>query len=239
VSYVYTGSSLMLCFGLENFVDFFSSVIVLWRFYLPSGKADDARLAVLQQREKRASLAISMILGLLGIGVVISAAHDFTLGREDDKNLDILLIVSFVSILVFGVLTVIKFHYAWKLGSAALKKDGLCSLIGTVLSSSLFFDTILVMEIPQIWWIDPTIAMLCGLASLAIGFYSVMYALLQGVPIYNIKWWLNSTGDGSDEISGRQLEDADLATSANRDKDTNGGDTELTPRDELTGGEVV
>lgn len=52
-----TGSSLCLAFGVENSVDFLSSVIVLWRFFVPHGLTEAVEKK-LQKREDRASLAM-------------------------------------------------------------------------------------------------------------------------------------------------------------------------------------
>lgn len=54
-----TDSSLILAFGLENFVDLLSSLVVLWRFYCPHG-FDEAKLAQLKKRELRADVSPRM-----------------------------------------------------------------------------------------------------------------------------------------------------------------------------------
>ena len=51
-----TESSLILAFGLENFVDLLSSLVVLWRFYCPHG-CDEVKLANLKKREERANVS--------------------------------------------------------------------------------------------------------------------------------------------------------------------------------------
>jgi divalent metal cation (Fe/Co/Zn/Cd) transporter len=154
----------MLCYGVENCVDFLSSVVVLWRFYCPNSDPElEKRLA---RREKRASIAISLILGLLGLGILLTAIDDILKGAEDTEKLRLVLIVSFVSIFVFGLLTVIKFHYSGMLQSASLLKDGICSLIGTVLSAALFSNTLVIDNVPGAWWIDPLVALLVSDACL-------------------------------------------------------------------------
>eukprot|EP00529_Nitzschia_sp_RCC80_P034905 CAMPEP_0113473966 /NCGR_PEP_ID=MMETSP0014_2-20120614/18328_1 /TAXON_ID=2857 /ORGANISM="Nitzschia sp." /LENGTH=111 /DNA_ID=CAMNT_0000366773 /DNA_START=142 /DNA_END=473 /DNA_ORIENTATION=+ /assembly_acc=CAM_ASM_000159 len=77
--YMTTGSSLTLVFGLENVVDFLSSVVVLWRFFVP-GKMTKEREELLKSREVRASTAISFIMILLGLGVVASSSYDLSNG---------------------------------------------------------------------------------------------------------------------------------------------------------------
>lgn len=205
-----TGSSLILCYGLENCVDFFSSVIVLWRFYVPDEVSDgiDEKLA---KREKRASIGISVILGILGIGIIAAAVDDFLQGMEDYSNLRLLLGISVSSILIFGLLAVMKFQYSIYLKSASLHKDGICSLIGTILSGALFINTLIVKHAPEAWWIDPAVALGCGIASIAIGMHAIIVAsCIQRIPIFSLSWWMLSKGDGQDEITGRDLGPEDL-----------------------------
>ena len=162
-------------------------------------------------REKRASIAISVILGLLGIGIIATAVDDFTEGMEDFSQLRALLAISISSILVFGRLSLVKFHYSVLLKSASLHKDGICSLIGTILSTALFINTLIINRIPEAWWIDPAVALGCGIASLAIGTHAVSYAMcIQKIPVCSWNWWMFSQGDGTDEITGRELEDKDI-----------------------------
>lgn len=89
-----TGSSLCLVFGLENSVDFLSSVIVLWRFFAP-GKATEEVEKRLRKREERASMGISIVMGLLGIFVIVGAVDDFLQGEDEPKHQDLILGISF------------------------------------------------------------------------------------------------------------------------------------------------
>lgn len=209
--YSLTGSSLILCYGLENCVDLFSSLVVLWRFYCPEPSLSPEIEAKLQSREKRASILISMILGVLGIGIIVAAVDDFQEGMESPEKLSLLLGISVSSILVFGLLAVFKFHYSVLLQSASLHKDGICSLIGTILSAALFCNTLIIKHVPSAWWIDPAVALGCGIASIGIGIHAIVVAsCFQKIPIFTLSWWTLSTGDGKDEITGRELGPEDL-----------------------------
>lgn len=208
--YTLNGSSLMLAYGVENFVDFLSSSVVLWRFYCP-GDPDEATEKRLARREKRASIAISIILGILGGGILAAAIDDLVKGAEDEEKYKLVLGVSFVSILVFGVLTVIKFHYGNRLQSASLHKDAICSLIGTALSGALFFNTLIISHYEEAWWIDPLVAIICGVVAIVIGLYAIIVAAcIQKIPIYSCRWWFTSQGDGLDEVTGRPLGPEDM-----------------------------
>jgi len=205
IEYGISGSSLMLCYGLENLVDFLSSVVVCWRFFSPGGTTV-AHDTDLRKREKRASIAISIILSLLGIGVIVAAIEDFTEGEEKMENLEKVALTAIVSVVVFGFMTAIKFHYAKLLQSASLQKDAICSLIGTILSGSLFVNSLIILNRSSTWWLDPLVAFGCGTAALVIGMKSIYIAyVIQGVPVCDPRWWLTSQGDGSDEFTGRKL----------------------------------
>lgn len=190
---------------MESCVDFISSIVVLWRFFAPS-KVDDAVEEKLHRREKRASIAISMILVILGLGIIITGLVDLARGKEDSDQLDAVVAVSAISVVVFGVLAMFKFHYALALESPSLYKDGICSLIGTVLAGALLVNTLIIEKAPDVWWIDPIVAIACGVAAIFIGAQAVHAARYKdNLPVFTWSWWALSQGDGGDERSGRPL----------------------------------
>jgi hypothetical protein len=218
-----TGSSLCLVYGLENCVDFLSSAVVLWRFFAPS-KVDEVVEEKLRRREKRASIAISFILVVLGLAIILTALDDLTRGQEDTDQLKDVVLISFVSIFIFGILAIFKFKYAMVLESPSLYKDGICSLIGTVLSGALFVNTLIIDTAPGVWWIDPLVAVGAGIAAIIIGARAVWAARYKdSLPIFTLSWWMLSQGDGDDERSGRPLGPEDFP----ENKDADGNDFEM------------
>lgn len=190
-----TGSSLFLVLGLENCVDFISSAVVLWRFFVPSTLTTELE-GILQNREKRASVAISMILVVLGVAIWITAIEDFVRGQEESNQQTTALVISGVSSFLFSILTVFKFRYAKVLDSPSLYKDGICSMIGTILSVSLFINTLIIVEAPSAWWIDPAVAIACGVVSFVYGVWTLYVANCKmGLPIFSSRWWFFSHGD--------------------------------------------
>jgi divalent metal cation (Fe/Co/Zn/Cd) transporter len=220
-----TDSTLILAFGLENFVDFTSSVIVLWRFYCPHG-CDEAQAAKLKQREERASVAISMVIGILGLFILCVAIYDF-MQNDDEQNLALLFAISFVSIVVFGTLTIVKFKYAKELDSPSLYKDGICSLIGTSLSGSLLLTTAIIEEIPEAGYIDPVVSLMVGMTAIVYGFKVIVRLVLDGVPIFHPGWWFGKKEvdeEGTDSADYQQSEkDTELPQKASQveEKDEN------------------
>ena len=145
-------------------------------------------MAKLKKREERASVAISMVIGVLGLFIFCVAIFDF-LDNEREQDLGLLFMISMVSIIVFGGLTVIKFKYAKDLESPSLHKDGICSLIGTCLSASLLLTTAIVDNHPKAGYLDPVVSLLVGLAAIVYGFKVIVALLVDGVPIFHIEWW--------------------------------------------------
>ena len=192
VAYYKLGSSLILVYGLENFADFFSSLIVLWRFYLPpsSDAAEEARLL---GREKRASVGISIMLAILGFGTIVSSLKDFANGKDGNmESLNVMYYISLVSIFAFGLLAFVKLHFAKILNSSSLRKDGICSAMGSVLAVTLFLNSSLTMASNgSLWWLEPFVAISCGIASFVYGLKGVYKAYVkEGAPIFTISWWL-------------------------------------------------
>ena len=65
------------------------------------------------------------MIGILGLFVFSVGIADM-LKRDKDTDLSLLFTISFVSIIVFGTLTIVKFKYANDLDSESLYKDGMC-----------------------------------------------------------------------------------------------------------------
>jgi hypothetical protein len=197
------GSSLILVYGLENAVDFISSAIVLWRFFAPNSpnsetetQATEAKLAA---REKRASIGITVILAILGFGGIITSSGDFAAGQQEEieEHLWALYYLSFLSLVVFGIMAVFKFRYAKKLSSPSLKKDGICSAIGTILAGAMFFNAVLsITSQGSLWWFDPLMAMFCGIGALGYGIWGMHKAYVRdGYPIFSCSfWWYGGSG---------------------------------------------
>jgi hypothetical protein len=193
---------LALTFGLENIVDFISSAIVVWRFFAP-GDLTPALEEKLHRREQRASIAISIILTILGIGVIIVAIDDFAKGEEELSSLQNTVVgVAALSIIVFGTFVAFKFQYSAKLDSQSLYKDGVCSLIGTIMAVAMFVNGLLLKVSTGFWWIDPIVALVAGLGAIWFGLLgpqeSVFSSYKAGVPIFNMGWWSTQGDTGGD-----------------------------------------
>jgi Predicted Co/Zn/Cd cation transporters len=119
--------------------------------------------------------------------------EDFADGEEESmENLNVIYYVALVSIFIFGIMAAVKFQYARVLNSSSLRKDGICSALGTILAVSLFFNTSMTMASNgSLWWLDPLVAIVCGIGSMLYGLKAVYKAyVIEGAPIFNCSWWL-------------------------------------------------
>jgi hypothetical protein len=193
---------------------------VLWRFFAPY-EIDDALEEKLLRREKRASIAISFILALLGLSIIVTAGFDLSRGQEVPEGIKAEAIIAFLSIFIFGGLSVIKFHFAEILESPSLYKDGICSLIGTVLSGALFINTLIIDKASSVWWLDPIVAVGAGIAAIVIGAKSIHETRYkENLPIFTLSWWMLSQGDGT--VEGTEDKDANgdsITPRANNDEE--------------------
>jgi multisubunit Na+/H+ antiporter MnhF subunit len=165
-------------YGLENIVDAISSFVVLWRFFAPTTNINDELERKLQGREDKASIAINWILLILGLLIILSSFSGFVRGRHssdnDNSKTKGVIISSFISTIVFGIICTIKFRMSKLLQSDSLYKDGLCSFIGTILSAALFLHAAIFAN-TGLWWLDPFLSLLAGLFAIYYGLTSLYY----------------------------------------------------------------
>jgi hypothetical protein len=247
IGYTTLDDSLILIYGLENVVDFFSSAIVLWRFNDHSSSSSSSSSNtmsvggdeeqqtihndILLKREKRASIGVSIVLAILGFGGTITSIEDLIkgVGEVIPQNMYTLFMISIISIFVFGTLATFKFHYATILNSPSLRKDGVCSAIGAILGVAMFFNSLLAMaDDDQFWWfLDPFVALLCGVGALSYGLYGMHKAYVKdGYPIFSCKWWLYGGGTGSSTGSsnaGNSINGSGINTSVAAQREIGGG----------------
>ncbi|KAL7542965.1 hypothetical protein ACHAXR_012253 [Thalassiosira sp. AJA248-18] len=125
-------------------------------------------------------VAISIVIGFLGLFVFAVSIIDLLQKDNRDTELSILFTVSFIAILVFGSLTIIKFKYANNLASPSLYEDGICSLIGTCLSASLLLTTTIIEHSHEAWILDPIVSIIIGVSATVYGFRVAISMIQSG-----------------------------------------------------------
>lgn len=180
-----TASASTLGFALENAVDSFSSALVLWRFW---GGGESVPEAVLATREKRASVGIAIAFIVLAV-VVGSVAISHLSHEEAPSDVGALIGLSTPSMIVFLVLGVIKLHIGQETRSPSMRKDGLCSLCGALLSLGVLIGAGVVSGDKNGWWIDAAVAVVVSAGLLLYGVYTLWKNARQGNEWWTAAFW--------------------------------------------------
>ncbi|EIE25383.1 hypothetical protein COCSUDRAFT_61602 [Coccomyxa subellipsoidea C-169] len=168
-------SAAVLGYALESFVDVWSSLLVLWRFW--DDRSTDASGTALQ-REKCASFGIS--LSFLGISIVVGKeAIGHIQRRQGPEEAGLLLGIAFSSVVVLSVLCGLKLDLSRKLRSESLRKDALTSGAVAVLSAAICMSTIFYSVNSALWWFDSVVALCISLALFCGGLW----------PLISVQWW--------------------------------------------------
>jgi len=181
ISSVQTRSATALGYCLENAVDFLGSVLVLWRF------AGNVSKEVLDSREQRADAGISMMFIVLGIVVGIDGVKDL-LYRDKDRDVVELIALYAPSLVVFVLLGCAKIHVGRAVKSSSLRKDGMCSLAGALLSAGVLLSAV-IEELTPIWWIDSLVAVIVAMGLASKGAHSLTLFARKGLRFWTADFW--------------------------------------------------
>ncbi len=144
-----SGSSALLGFGLDSFVESLSGGVMIWRF------SWTGRLSIVE-REQRERIAIRLVgvsLIVLG-GYVIYESAEKLYFRESPDRSPVGLIIAIVSLIAMPVLYVAKRRTATAIGSRSLATDAKQTLGCILLSMALLVGTGLHYWV-GIWRADP------------------------------------------------------------------------------------
>jgi hypothetical protein len=124
--------------------------------------------------------------------------------------------------------------------TASLYQDGICSTIGCVLAGAMLVNTLIVDRNPEVWYLDPAVALVCGMVALWVGGQAIVVARWrQGLPIFTLAWWIVSQGDGMDEMGVRDLQPADFGEELELGTTTTKTDAPINDDPQMTLSEVV
>ena len=211
-----TNSAATMGFAIENSVDFFSSLIVLWRF--SGGGAIPAE--ELELREKRASVGIAISFVVLAI-VCGGVALGHLIGHAEATHIDHLLALSIPSLVVrafkvnttplpshhtaahtgrpsipprpsqiFSVLAVLKLWVGVATKSAAMRKDAACSACGAILSGGVVIGVLADRHSGgDVWFLDACLAMGVSVCLLIYGLLILIKNMMRGHRWWTMTFW--------------------------------------------------
>lgn len=144
-------------FGVDSFIEMASAVFVLWRL-----RAELAGAAVATRRERIASIGVSTLLMLLGVGTLVGSGWQLHLHQHPATTLPGL-VIAIVSLSFMFWLWRSKLAVAVKLGSRTLRQDAACSLGCIQLSMTLLAGSLLYAVAPGLWWADSAAAIVIAM----------------------------------------------------------------------------
>ena len=150
-----SGSSALLGFGLDSFVESLSGGVMIWRFWKYEPVADEEEF---EQIEKNASRLVAYSFFALGLYIVFDSS--WALYVQDVPETSLIGIgLAVASLIVMPILFWLKFRLGKSIGSRSLVADSKETLACMLLSLALLIG-LGAFYVWRWWWIDSV----CGLA---------------------------------------------------------------------------
>lgn len=148
------GSSALVGFGLDSFVEVSSGLVILWQF----------RHSMPESRERQAQRLIALSFFALAGYLLLQAGHALLTGAEPDGS-PVGIALALASLAVMPFLSMWQRRTGRELGSVAVEGDGTQTLLCTYLSAVLLAG--LVLNATLGWsWADPVAALvIAGVAA--------------------------------------------------------------------------
>jgi divalent metal cation (Fe/Co/Zn/Cd) transporter len=146
---ILAGSIALVSFGLDSFIEGFTSLVIVWRF-------TGARL-LSHAAEERAQKLVAVQFFLLAPYVAFEASHKLWTGEQPETSwLGIALVSS--SVIGMPFLGIAKHRLANRLGSVATRGEGTQNLLCAYLAAAVLVG-LLGNALFGLWWLDPVAAL--------------------------------------------------------------------------------
>ena len=153
----FTGSTALLGFGIDSFVESISGIVMIWRFSADESRSTEA----IGRREQVAARLVAAALIVLGAYVAYESATHLYSGEKPDRSA-IGIAIAVVSLVVMPVLYFAKRRTAKLLNSRSFHADAKQTLACVLLSVALLVGVCLHYLLG--WWqADPIAGLLIAL----------------------------------------------------------------------------
>lgn len=149
-----SGSTALLGFGLDSFVESLSGSVMVWRFwkYDPAGDEEE-----FEQIERKAARLVAYSFFALGLYVVFESGHALWMQEAPETSI-IGIALATASLVVMPVLFYLKYRLGKSIGSRSLVADSKETLACVLLSVALLVG-LGAYSIWKVWWIDSVAAL--------------------------------------------------------------------------------
>lgn len=151
---VLAGSTALVGFGVDSFVESLSGSVMIWRFR----KHDNMTKEEEERIEKRAIIFVAYSLFILSAYVAYEAIKKLYLQEASDKSL-IGIIIAITSLIIMPTLTYLKYQTGKAIKSRSLVADSKQTLGCVMLSVALFIGLVL-NYLFGFWQADPLAALI-------------------------------------------------------------------------------
>jgi len=158
------GSSALLGFGMDSFIESLSGAVMIWRFWTYDIDCDEE---VFEAVERKASRLVAFSFFALAAYVIFEAGSSL-LQRETAQVSMLGIALAVASIIVMPVLFVLKYRLGRTIGSKSLVADSKETLACLALSVTLLVG-LLTIAVWNLWWIDSACALVISLLILREG----------------------------------------------------------------------
>jgi len=152
------GSTALLGFGLDSFVESLSGSVMIWRFWDRGPELDEDEEARVERKATRLVAYAFLVLGAYVTFDACKALYD----QEKPGATWVGLVIALASIIVMPVLFYLKYRLGRSIGSPSLVADSKETLACVVLSVALLIG-LGVHYVWQLWWVDPATALIIAL----------------------------------------------------------------------------
>jgi len=159
-----SGSTALLGFGLDSFVESLSGFVMIWRFWKYDPKADDEEF---ERIEKKAARLVAYTFFVLGAYVALDAGHAIYMRESADTSI-IGIALAIASLITMPVLFLLKYRLGKAIGSQSLIADSKETLACVFLSMALLAG-LAANSIWNVWWIDSAAALVIAVLILREG----------------------------------------------------------------------
>ena len=146
-------------YGVNVIADMLSTIIIIWQY---TGKAGSS---FSWERERRATIVLSLLMMGMGIGVFIKAVYNLIHEIQEFEKWELFAVCD-VSLLIYPALAAAKMIVAQKLRSSAFLIDAICSVVASVTAGGLLASLIIYWYFP-VWYVDPIMGILIAIFMVA------------------------------------------------------------------------
>ena len=158
------GSSALLGFGLDSFIESLSGMVMIWRFWKYDVDSGEEEVEAI---EKKASRLVAYSFFILAAYVVFEAVG--ALVRPEAPEISVIgIALAIASLIVMPVLFLLKYRLGKSIGSKSLVADSKETLACLFLSVALLAGLV-AFYIWRLWWIDSACALVIAMLILREG----------------------------------------------------------------------